>query len=56
VKIAIAGRVAYTDELAPLFHIKAHRLEGRIEHAGVGSEQQLTRLVFQSSRQMERYA
>jgi len=47
VKIAIAGRGAYTDEFAPLFHIKAHRLKGRIEHAGVGSEQQLARLVFQ---------
>jgi hypothetical protein len=50
-KIAIAGRGAYTDELAPLFYVKAHRLEGRIEHAGVGGEQQLDRLMFQSSWQ-----
>src|SRR5262249_24646899 len=35
---AIAGTGIYVHELSPLFHIQAHRLEGRIEHAGVGAE------------------
>src|SRR5215510_14543664 len=38
VKIAIAGPGIYMHELPPLFHIESHRLEGRVEHAGVGGE------------------
>src|SRR5262245_6302361 len=49
VEITIAGPGIYVHELAPLFHIETHRLEGRIEHAGVGGEQQPTRLALQSS-------
>jgi hypothetical protein len=51
VKIAIAGLGVHMHELPSLFHIKPHRLEGGIEHAGVGGEEQPTRLSFQSSRQ-----
>jgi len=32
-----------------MFHVEAHRLEIRIEHAGFGGEQQPTRLALQSS-------
>jgi hypothetical protein len=38
VEIAVAGSGVCVHELAPLFHIEAHRLEVRIEHAGVGGE------------------
>ena len=45
--LALAGIIV----AAPMTSVKAHRLEGRIEHAGVGGEQQLDRLMFQSSWQ-----
>src|SRR5262245_23964961 len=50
VEIAIAGLGIYVHELPPLFHIEAHRLEGRIEYAGVSGEQQSARLAPQRSR------
>ena len=37
-KIAVARSGGYVHELALLFHIEPHRLEGRVEHAGVGGE------------------
>jgi hypothetical protein len=46
VEIAVAGPGIYVDELPSLFHVEAHRLEGRIEHAGVGGEQQPAGVVF----------
>src|SRR5205823_5063224 len=39
------------DELAPPFHVEVHRLEDRIEHAGVGGEQRFACRALQSSRQ-----
>ena len=38
-------------EFPALFHVESNRLEGRIEHAGVGGEQQPAGLAFQSARQ-----
>jgi hypothetical protein len=38
-------------ELASLLHIESHRLERRIEHAGVDREQQPARLAVQRARQ-----
>jgi hypothetical protein len=38
VEIAIARRGVYVHELPPLFHIEPHRLECRIEHAGIGGK------------------
>jgi len=38
-------------ELPSLFHIESNRLEGGIEHAGVGGEEQPARLAFQRSWQ-----
>src|SRR5262249_11101498 len=52
VEIAMAGPDIYVHELSPLFHIEAHRLEGRIEHAGVCGEYQRAGCAFQSSRQI----
>jgi hypothetical protein len=51
VKIAIARCRICMHELPPLFHIESHRLEGRVEHAGIGGKQQPARLAIQSSRQ-----
>src|SRR5436190_12364083 len=38
-------------ELPPLLQVEPHRLEGRIEHAGIHSKQQPAPLAFQCARQ-----
>src|SRR5207247_7349261 len=50
-KIAVARSGVYVHELALLFHIESHRLEGRGEHAGVGGESQPPCLVSETARQ-----
>ena len=51
VKVAVPGPGVCRHELAPVFHIESDGLEGRIEHAGIGGEQEPFRLAFHGARQ-----